>query len=657
MNGNSAVLVTDVDGFTGVRLRFPYDAEHPTLQVKRHPVLLREWVKDFPGAKWDTKTKAWIIPDVTDIPRGSLTAAGFITTHPDGSRAVPSDLTRDIPPPVPLAIPDAAHCELPKWFGLPLYPYQLAGAIDVVLGKRILADAPGVGKTRTSLAAAAMLGASRILVLCPPVVTTHWVREITASGIPAHLPVGPPVGPPADPPLRSAPGENTINQVPPEDTRSPGANPRLSNLTTKQQNAGQSGIVESGIVVVKTGAKQPELPRSGVVVASAALVANRPALARELAEWRPEVFIYDEAHGAKTWGSRRSRVFRRLAKSCSVTIPTTGTPMMASPLELAPLLDMTWMLGTRFGSYLDFRDTYTHPTKWGWKPNRDALPQLRSILELGLWVRRTKEDVLSDMPPKVRNAIWVDVPLAAYEAALEEVYAVIAEWVEAYRDEAGHLPDDDTITEWCSGQLSLVARLRQAAGLAKVPAATDLVADWLQANPGAPIVLWAHHKTVVAALVTALQDHLPTAERVAVIDGSVPEEERASIVDAFQAGRVRVLVCSIQAAGVGITLTRSSEAVFVETDWTPALMAQAEDRQHRIGQEHPVTYTTLVASGTLDERVQAVLATKARTLDAVMDGDHRVGVQVNGRLIASDILRGLVDEVIAKRRPRRASAA
>jgi len=641
-SSGSAVLFTDADGFVGVRLKFHFDATHPTLEVKKQPLLLREWVKDFPGAKWESKTKSWVIPDVTDIPRGSLTAAGFVTTHPDGSRAVPSDLTTEIPAAVPLPIPDAEHCQLPEWFGLPLYPYQLAGAIDVVLGKRILADAPGVGKTRTSLATAAMLGASRILVLCPPVVTTHWVREITASGIPEHLGSS----------LSSVPGETTINQVPPEDIHSPGTKPRIANSGTRTPD-----MAHAGIVVIKTGTKQPALPGAGVVVASAALVANRPALAKELAEWRPEVFIYDEAHGAKTWGSKRSRVFRRLSKSCSVTIPTTGTPMMASPLELAPLLDMTWVLGTRFGSYLDFRDTYARPTKWGWKPKREALPQLRTILERDLWVRRTKDDVLTDLPPKVRNAIWVDVPLEEYEAALKEVSAVIDEWIAAYRDETGRLPDDDAITEWCSGQLAMVSRLRQAAGLAKVAAATDLVAEWLQANPEEPIVLWAHHKTVVAALQEHLRGHLPTTERIAVIDGSVPEDERAAIVDEFQAGRVRVLVCSIQAAGVGITLTRSSEAIFVETDWTPALMAQAEDRLHRIGQEHPVTYTTLVASGTLDERVQAVLSTKARTLDAVMDGDHRVGVQVNGRLIASDILRGLVDQAIAKKRPARSAAA
>ncbi|MHB8318132.1 MAG: DEAD/DEAH box helicase [Acidimicrobiales bacterium] len=631
----SAILVTDVDGFVGVRLKFRFDAEHPTQQTKGRPVLLRDWVKQFAGAKWDSKTKTWYVPDVTDIPRGDLSAAGFTTYHPDGRRARPSDLNSDRPPATPVAIPKRADCRLPGWFGLPLYPYQLAGAIDIVQGKRILADAPGVGKTRTSLAAAAMLDVTRILILCPPVVVTHWKREIEESQLAAHI---------------TAPGGTTIDHTPPEHGGPPSAVSIVPHLNDNDPTS---------ICVIKTGAKQPKIPTTGIVLASSALVASRPALARTLAEWRPEVFIYDEAHGAKTWGSRRSRVFRRLAESCSLTIPTTGTPMMASPLELAPLLDMVWALNSLFGGYYGFRETYTRPTTWGWKPKKNMLSGLREVLDRDIWVRRTKNDVLAEMPPKARNAIWVDVSLKDYQAALKDVNDIIDEWIIDYRIETGCWPDDNAVQEWCSEQLAMVSRLRQAAGLSKVQAAVDFVDEWLQANPTDPIVLWAHHKAVVAALYDGLESNLPSGAHIGVIDGSRSEADRSDTVDAFQRGEIRVLLCSIQAAGVGITLTRSSEAVFVETDWTPALMTQAEDRQHRVGQDRPVTYTTLVAAGTLDERVQAVLGEKAGTLDAVMDGDHRVGVSVSGQILASDILRDLVEERIlaAKRQAKRSKAA
>src|SRR5699024_3429749 len=99
------------------------------------------------------------------------------------------------------------------------------------------------------------------------------------------------------------------------------------------------------------------------------------------------------------------------------------------------------------------------------------------------------------------------------------------------------------------------------------------------------------------------------------------------VVDDYQAGRVPVLVASIHAAGVGITLTRGCDAFFAETDWTPAIIAQAEARQDRRGQTRPVTCTTFHAPGTLDERVQAQLVRKGEELDEMMpDADDDVAV-------------------------------
>jgi SWI/SNF-related matrix-associated actin-dependent regulator 1 of chromatin subfamily A len=124
------------------------------------------------------------------------------------------------------------------------------------------------------------------------------------------------------------------------------------------------------------------------------------------------------------------------------------------------------------------------------------------------------------------------------------------------------------------------------------------------------------------------------------------------LVDDFQAGKIPVLVCSISAAGVGITLTKASDMLFVETDWTPALITQAEDRCHRIGQEKHVICTTLIASGTLDEHIQSVLRKKAQILDAVMaGGDHAVAVDLRGETTeAASTLFEIVKECVAKRR-------
>jgi len=614
----------------GAHLSFPYDAIAPKglmlggRQLGSRP--LRDAVAELPGVVWRRASSSWVVPDVMDVPPGWLTRAGFRVVHEDGSPAKRSDLAVPDRAPGYLNTSDAG---VPDWFGLELWPYQVTGAMAVAAGKRLLGDAPGVGKTRQALAAAAILDARRTLVLCPPVVLSHWEREVRASHLADH-------GEMED----GEPGGGSSDLVPPEPQVPPGSGKRLPGT--------------GSIVVLRADRKLAKPPESGVVIASAALVANRAELASQLATWGPDVLIVDEAHSLKSWGSRRSRVTRRLARSCGVSIPTTGTPVLASPLELAALLDLTGDLEPLFGTYLDYRYRFTTKGKWGWNAKRDALPELRKTLNQSVWVRRTKDDVLSDMPAKTRNALWVDVALDDYAQATAEINQEIDDWLASL---GRPVPSDDEIAEWCSSNVGMVSRLRRAAGVAKVPAATEMIEERLADQPDRPLVVWAHHKVVTAALVESLVGRRPGKSlRVELVDGSVPEQHRSEMVDRFQDGKIDVLVCSIQAAGVGVTLTRSSEAIFVESDWTPALIAQAEDRIHRIGQTRPVVYTTLVAAGTLDEHIQTVLARKTRTLDSIMDGDHSVGV-VTPRKLASDVLAGMVAARIGARRQTRRRAA
>ena len=113
-----------------------------------------------------------------------------------------------------------------------------------------------------------------------------------------------------------------------------------------------------------------------------------------------------------------------------------------------------------------------------------------------------------------------------------------------------------------------------------------------------------------------------------------------------------MLVAQIAAAGVGLTLTRASTALFVETDWTPALVVQAEDRIHRISQTASVELVTLVAAGTLDERIHDTLAKTIRVLETLTPGsDVHVATETRGAVSASTILHQLITERINERTP------
>lgn len=683
-----------------------------------HPRLLGyEAVKRMlpPSAIWQPGKNHWIVPaaDMASERAASGLRAGF--TYADGTAEAVRDAARidkhartaPSAKPGPLsdaatlaAATDAANTggaaerviaavgDVPEWFGLALDPYQRAGAVAVAAGHRLLADAPGLGKTRTALAAAAILRSRRTVVLCPPVVVTHWAREIAQSGLADHDWDGDGNG---DGDSSASGGlasdraaEAGVSLAPPTSHGTPShASPPQRRRGREQRPGPDAHIVPDKtplgeVVVFRAGRKEPTPPEQGVVVVPDTLLAARPALLERLRQWRPDVLVYDEVHRAKTWSSARAEAARSLAEASGTGIAASGTPMFANPVEMASALEIAGHLGPTFGGFAGFTARYAKRNKFNaWVPVKAMLPELRVKLNASVWVQRVKADVLADLPPKSRRALVVDVDARAYAAAHAEVAAAVDEWIE--QSGVAAMPDERrraAITQWARDQIGMVTMLRRAAGLAKVPVATEMIADWVQANPaddaGAysrPLIVWTHHREVSQAMADAVLAALPKG-RVGVIIGGTPADQRAATVDAFQRGELPVIICSIHAAGVGITLTRSSDVYFIETDWTPALVSQAEDRAHRRGQNDHVLVTTLIAPNTLDERIQATLKRKAEILDAVMrGGDNDVAViedadeMTDAAQILAEIVAERLDHLASRRsrpaasRPARRSVA
>ena len=134
-------------------------------------------------------------------------------------------------------------------------------------------------------------------------------------------------------------------------------------------------------------------------------------------------------------------------------------------------------------------------------------------------------------------------------------------------------------------------------------------------------------------------DELAGREGWRVITGDTPVDERTAIVEAFQAGELRGVAGTIQAMGVGITLTRSHTVLFVDLDWTPALNSQMEDRVCRIGQTRGVHIVRLECNHPLDQRVNTLLLAKQALIEASVDetigADHTIetpnGVELHVR--------------------------
>lgn len=473
---------------------------------------------------------------------------------------------------------------LPTWFEPTPFPYQLTGAIRAAeLNHTLIADEPGLGKTLQALATAVMLDAQRVLVIAPPVLLANWGREITRSHHLEHID-----------------GAELLTVTP----------------STKKVTEGT-------------------LPAAGYVIVSDAMLVSRRTMTGLLSDWAPDVLVIDEAHRMKNPGAKRTRAVAQVSAAAGKTIALTGTPIISTPLDVLPLLDMLghigWFPG---GTRKTFEDRYTVPDRWGnARPFKKRLPELHALLEAFVWTRRTKAAVLTDLPAKLRTTHTIIPSHDDYVAAHKDLDAA----VDKYLDQNPNI-DMEHLRGWAADNRRYVSQLRRATGLAKIEPAVDWIREHHDGAPDRPLIVWGIHRAVLDGLAEQLGAHM----RVTVIHGGTGHAERDDVVQAFQAGEIDVLVAQIVAAGVGLTLTRSSDVLFVETDWTPAGVVQAEDRVHRIGQTASVQITTLIAERTLDAKIHATLATSIQTLDQLTPGSDHAVTDAAGAATVRDVLVGLV---------------
>lgn len=380
----------------------------------------------------------------------------------------------------------------------------------------------------------------------------------------------------------------------------------------------RSGVAEHTpartITSITSSTRTPRvLPSTGIVITSDTLATSRKPLARLLEAWQPGLLVYDEAHRAKNIRAKRTRTMLQLARKAGKTVCLTGTPIASSPLDVLPLLTM---LGKTSFFPADFKTYYTRDNYWGTpEPIPERMPDLHQRLNDHVWTRRTKKGVLSDLPPKMRHTQLVDIPDAQRTQAFSDVATKLT------RKGYTHAELQDHAKEF-------VSQMRHATGILKIESAVQWITTHVEGT-GRPLIAWCIHTEVIHQLADKLTHVLPRAT-VRTYYGATSKAERDTTVGAFQAGKVDVLIAQITAAGVGLTLTRAQDALFVETEWTPALVTQAEDRIHRITQTSPVTITTLIAQGTLDPVIHKVLTSKASTLDQLTPGsDHHVEAHIH----------------------------
>ena len=311
--------------------------------------------------------------------------------------------------------------------------------------------------------------------------------------------------------------------------------------------------------------------------------------------------IFDESHYCKDPRRKRTKAAIALAERVAedgLRLALTGTPIVNRPKDIVAQLRLVGRLAD-FGSGAGLGRRFR---------GAQALDRLHWNLRAHCYVRRTKADVLPQLPAKRFASVPVELDNAAeYRLAEEDVIA----WLRTQPLDLRTL-EARVAAALRAEQLARLNYLRRLAARGKLRAAIAWIEDFTAS--GEPLVVFAHHREVQHALI----ERFPGAAHVL---GDDDLAARAAAVDDFQRPDGPLLVvCSMQAASQGITLVRASNVAFLELDWTPARHDQAEDRCHRIGQRDAVTAYYLLAAQTIDEQMASVLQRKRAVIDAVTDG-------------------------------------
>jgi hypothetical protein len=446
--------------------------------------------------------------------------------------------------------------------GLGLYGFQRAGVGWLASRSAgLLADDMGLGKTIQCLAA---IPPGPVLVICPSVAKGVWVRE-AAKWRPDLTPV-----------LLAgrgsfrwpAPGEMVVTNfdvlpVPDASTSfdedDPEARAKAAKLAKKRET---HGVLPPGCP-----------PGTTMVV--------------------------DEAHACKSTKADRTQRVRSISnavrKNAGRVYLLTATPLLNRPPELWAVLQAADLGSEAFGGWQGFVHAFNGTPgrhggyDWG-QPRADVPERLSRVM-----LRRVKRDVLPDLPAKR----WADIPVDLDTKTARECDALLT----LLGGETFEIPRGNRVA------FEKLSRVRSLLAAAKIPAMLDIVAEYEEANE--PLVVMSAHRSPI--------DTLGARPGWATITGDTSPPERTRIEAAFQAGALRGVACTIEAGGVAITLTRASNMLFVDLDWTPSLNDQAEDRVYRIGQDRGVLIMRLVAANAVDRRLRALLAGKVQLIGASVE--------------------------------------
>lgn len=349
-------------------------------------------------------------------------------------------------------------------------------------------------------------------------------------------------------------------------------------------------------VCVLTGLKPYQPPEADVYIIHYLLLRGWK---QALPQMRFKAVVFDEIQELRHGGTEKYSAASLLAEECERVIGLSGTPIYNKGSEIWNVVNIL--------DYHCLGDWESFTRAWcdGYGNHLVRNPALlgEHLRREGLILRRTKEEVLAELPPKRRLVQEIDSDDKVYRELMRPVMDQLGSLLALHPD-----AKERALLEEQVGRGE-----RQATGVAKAP----FVAAFVRAleDSGEKVLLFAHHHAVMDIYRRELAAYRPV-----FITGRESTTQKEEAVARFMEGKTNLCVISLRAAS-GLNLQRASCVVFGELDWSPAVHSQAEDRAHRMGQKDSILCYYLVAPQGSDRDMQDALGLKVSQFVALM-GDQ-----------------------------------
>ncbi|KAL6841754.1 hypothetical protein ACP4OV_028266 [Aristida adscensionis] len=529
--------------------------------------LLVDAFHKIPKANWNAKERVWMFPP-TSLPVAEEVLHGVSGLSVEVHKLDPL-VRRALLAASGVKDLQDLYDRIPIEVESKLMPFQREGVRFVLQhgGRALIADEMGLGKTLQAIAVASCLqDAWPVLVISPSSLRLHWASMI----------------------------QSWLN-IPMEDI-----------LVVLPQTGGSN---KAGFRLVYSNTKG-DLRLDGVFnVISYDVV---PKIQSTLLDMDFKIVIADESHYMKNAQAKRTKASLPVLQKAHYAILLSGTPALSRPIELYTQLQALYP--TVYKNVSDYGNRYCKGGIFGSYQGASNHEELHNLMKATVMIRRLKKDVLSQLPVKRRQQVFLDLS----EKDVRNARALRRE-IDNLKIKIQSADSKEMIDSLKCAEKNLINKLFTESAEAKIPAVLDYLGTMIEAD--CKFLVFAHHQVMI----DAIQQYLLKKKVECIkIDGHTPMTTRQTLVADFQnKDDIRAAVLSIKAAGVGLTLTAASTVVFAELSWTPGDIVQAEDRAHRIGQDSSVNVYYLFAHETIDDMLWDVIQGKLENLGQMLDGQEK----------------------------------